>query len=142
MTSCSELEDEEDEEDTQEDAQKTSSSNTDDRDLAILEALPECMSWKEIFQLPEEMREQVVAVMCHAKLYADKTKEVKEPTRLPSQYATSNTAVSFTDDDLLLGSKPHNRPLFVIGYIRGPKRQTYLDRWWLRNQHHAQVYYE
>ena len=88
------------------------------------------------------MHEQVATTMRHAKSYADKVKEAKEPTKLPTQCATCNTTVSFTDDDLLLGSKPHNRPLFVIGYIRGPKRQTYLDRWWLRNQHHAQVYYE
>jgi len=27
--------------------------------------------------------------------------------------------VTFTDDDLLLGSKPHNHPLFVTEYIRG-----------------------
>ena len=27
-------------------------------------------------------------------------------------------AVTFTDDDLLLSSKPQNRPLFIIGYIR------------------------
>ena len=26
--------------------------------------------------------------------------------------------ISFTDDDLLLGSKLHNRPLFVLGSIR------------------------
>ena len=84
MASCSELEDEDDDEDAQEDLQKASSSNTDDRVLAILEALPERMSWKEIFQLPEEMREQVVAAMRHAKSYADKVKEVKEPAKLPS----------------------------------------------------------
>ncbi|KAK4404339.1 hypothetical protein Sango_0802500 [Sesamum angolense] len=28
---------------------------------------------------------------------------------------------TFTDEDLLLGSKPHNRPLFVIGYVREQK---------------------
>ena len=29
--------------------------------------------------------------------------------------------MTFTDEDLLLGSKPHNRPLFVSGYTRGEK---------------------
>jgi len=29
--------------------------------------------------------------------------------------------VTFTDDDLLLGSKPHNRPLFVAGYVKEQK---------------------
>ncbi|KAL0406997.1 UNVERIFIED_CONTAM: hypothetical protein Slati_4013600 [Sesamum latifolium] len=28
------------------------------------------------------------------------------------------STITFTDGDLLLGSKPHNRPLFVAGYVR------------------------
>ncbi|KAL0302096.1 UNVERIFIED_CONTAM: hypothetical protein Sangu_2501200 [Sesamum angustifolium] len=31
------------------------------------------------------------------------------------------STITFTDDDLLLGSKPHNRPLFVAGYVREQK---------------------
>ncbi|KAL0456183.1 UNVERIFIED_CONTAM: hypothetical protein Slati_0957500 [Sesamum latifolium] len=31
------------------------------------------------------------------------------------------STVTFTDEDLLLGSKPHNRPLFVNGYVREQK---------------------
>ena len=34
--------------------------------------------------------------------------------------------MSFIDDDLLLGSKPHNRPLFVTGYVRGQKVKRIL----------------
>ncbi|CAA0836876.1 Unknown protein, partial [Striga hermonthica] len=33
----------------------------------------------------------------------------------------NDAAVTFTDEDLLLGSKPHNRPLFVTGYTRKRK---------------------
>ena len=29
--------------------------------------------------------------------------------------------LTFTDEDLLLGSKPHNRPLYVFGYAREQK---------------------
>ena len=29
--------------------------------------------------------------------------------------------LTFTDEDLLLGSKPHNRPLYVYGYAREQK---------------------
>ena len=29
--------------------------------------------------------------------------------------------MTFADEDLLLGSKPHNRPLFVSGYTRGER---------------------
>ena len=30
----------------------------------------------------------------------------------------STTRINFSDEDLLLGSTPPNRPLFVVGYIR------------------------
>ncbi|CAA0817210.1 Unknown protein, partial [Striga hermonthica] len=33
----------------------------------------------------------------------------------------NNASVTFTDEDLMLGSKPHNRPLFVTGYTREKK---------------------
>jgi len=39
----------------------------------------------------------------------------------PFQCASHNIVVTFTDDDLLLDSKPHNRPLFVNGYITEQK---------------------
>ncbi|KAK4400662.1 hypothetical protein Sango_1172300 [Sesamum angolense] len=31
------------------------------------------------------------------------------------------STINFTDEDLLLGSKPHNHPLFVAGYVREQK---------------------
>ncbi|KAK4400679.1 hypothetical protein Sango_1174000 [Sesamum angolense] len=31
------------------------------------------------------------------------------------------STITFTNEDLLLGSKPHNRPLFVVGYVREQK---------------------
>ncbi|KAK4381927.1 hypothetical protein Sango_2919800 [Sesamum angolense] len=31
------------------------------------------------------------------------------------------STITFTDEDLLLGSKPHNRPLFVAGYVHEQK---------------------
>jgi len=84
MVSYSELEDENSEEDVQEDVQEVSALSTDDKVLAVLEVLPKRMSWKQIFHLPEEMREQVVIALHHAKLYADKVKAVKEPAKLPA----------------------------------------------------------
>jgi len=119
MVSCSELKDEDCEEDVQADVQEASAPSTDDKFLAVLEVLPEHMSWKQIFHLPKKMCEQVVIALHHAKLYADKVKLVKEPA--PVQCATCNIMVSFTDENLLLGSKPHNRSLFVTGYIKGQK---------------------
>jgi len=84
------------------------------------------MSWKQIFHLPEEMCEQIMVALHHAKLYVDKVKPVKAPTKLPAQCATCNTTMSFTDEDLLLGSKPHNRPLFITSYIKGKKVKRIL----------------
>ena len=37
------------------------------------------------------------------------------------QCANCHGKITFTNEDLLLGSKPHNRPLFVFGYIREEK---------------------
>ncbi|KAL0411451.1 UNVERIFIED_CONTAM: hypothetical protein Slati_3734800 [Sesamum latifolium] len=39
-------------------------------------------------------------------------------------YSNANecmSTITFTDEDLFLGSKPHNRPLFVAGYAREQK---------------------
>uniref|UniRef100_A0A2N9G5F2 Uncharacterized protein n=1 Tax=Fagus sylvatica TaxID=28930 RepID=A0A2N9G5F2_FAGSY len=38
-----------------------------------------------------------------------------------AQCANCHGKITFTDEDLLLGSKPHNRSLFVFGYIREEK---------------------
>ncbi|KAL0393045.1 UNVERIFIED_CONTAM: hypothetical protein Sradi_2527300 [Sesamum radiatum] len=39
------------------------------------------------------------------------------------------STITFTDEDLLLGSKPHNRPLFVAGYVREQKvNRILIDR--------------
>ena len=79
-----------------------------------------------MFHLHKETCEQLVVALHHAKLYVDKVKAVKEPAKLPTQCTTYNTAISFTDEDLLLGSKPHNHPLFVTGYIQGQKVKRIL----------------
>ncbi|KAL0323625.1 UNVERIFIED_CONTAM: hypothetical protein Sangu_1981800 [Sesamum angustifolium] len=39
------------------------------------------------------------------------------------------STITFTDEDLLLGSKPHNSPLFVAGYVREQKvNRILIDR--------------
>jgi len=50
------------------------------------------------------MLEQIIIVICQAKVYADKLNDAPL-TRSPVQCATCKTAVTFTDDDLLLDSK-------------------------------------
>jgi len=114
MTSCSELEEDEDEGSDK----QGESPRIADKTLTILEALPARMGWGQIFCLLDEMRQHIVAALQHPELYADKIKGVGASTEGPVQCASYNTAVTFTDDDLLLGSKPYNRPLFVTGCIR------------------------
>ena len=68
--------------------------------------------------MPEEIRQHVVAVLQPPKLYVGKVRDVGQSVKDVAHYTTCNAAITFTDDDLLLGSKPHNRPLFVTSYIR------------------------
>ena len=45
-----------------------------------------------------------------------------------AHYDACNITITFIDDDLV-GSKPHNHPLFVTGYIREQKvKRILVDR--------------
>jgi len=68
----------------------------------------------------------MVIALQHLEIYAERVKAVVEMLKTPVQCASYNMAVTFTDDELLLGSKPHNRPLFVAGYIKEQKVETIL----------------
>ncbi|WP_168415612.1 hypothetical protein [Acinetobacter indicus] len=61
---------------------------------------------KELPQSPDSKIE------CHESSTVLSVEEAKEP--IPS-------LITFSDEDLLLGHKSHNRPLFVSGYTRGIK---------------------
>ena len=107
----------EDEEEGDENKLEKSSEN-EVRALTIPEALPACMGWRQILNLLEEVRQQIVVALQHLELYADKVKDAGPSIKDAAQYVVCNTTITFSDDDLLLGSKPHNHPLFVTGYIR------------------------
>ena len=118
MTSCFEFNDNDNETNEEENSKKTLPRKRGDKVLTILEALLVYMGWQQIFYLPGTTCEQIVAAIHHAKLYADKVKNIPFMSS-PTQCVTCNTAVTFTDDDLLLGSKPHNCLLFVTRHIQG-----------------------
>ena len=59
ITSCFKLDDD-DEMSEEQNIKKASPSKRDDKILTILEALPAHMGWKQIFNLLEEMREQLI----------------------------------------------------------------------------------
>jgi len=44
-----------------------------------------------------------------------------------AHYAACNIAITFMDDDLLLGSKLHNHPIFLTDYIREQKVRILVD---------------
>jgi len=72
MISCYDTEDEQ--EGDEERLEKPSES--EDKTLTLLEALPTCMNWRQIFNLLEEVCRHVVVALQHPKLYADKVKDV------------------------------------------------------------------
>ncbi|KAM1024998.1 hypothetical protein ACFX2C_038216 [Malus domestica] len=88
------------------------------------EGLPTHFSIEEALQLPKKIRRALVAI-----LTSPNDHEVQEskneglrlrPHECAICCATEDT-IHFTDEDLLLGSKPHNRILFVSGYVNEHK---------------------
>ncbi|XP_074313671.1 uncharacterized protein LOC141648860 [Silene latifolia] len=94
--------------------------------VVALDALPTNMGWKQIFHLPKEKLQLIIQGLEKPELYAGKMKEKIEPLEQSTGCVSCNAALSFSDEDLLLGSKPHNRPLYVSGYIRGQKVKRIL----------------
>ena len=71
----------------------------------------------------------MIIALRHPEIYADKVKGVVEMLEIPIQCASCNTTITFTDDYLLLGLKPHNRPRFVTGYVKERRLTTsFIDR--------------
>ena len=68
-----------------------------------------------MLQLPNEMRNALIQVLKNPTLYAIKINEAKRLENESHNYAKCCVAITFIDKDLQLGSKPYNRPLFVIG---------------------------
>ena len=86
--------------------------------VASLQHLPSLFSNHEMLQLPNEMRNALIQVLKNPTLYATKINGAKKLEDESHNWAKCCATITFTDEDLQLGSKPHNRPLFVIGYIR------------------------
>ena len=117
MISCFELEEETDEEG----ASKENCSGKTNKTMPTLEVMPICLNWGQIFSLPNMTRQHMVIALQHPEIYAERVKGVVEMSETPVQCSSYNMAVTFTDDDLILGSKPHNRPLFGAGFIKEQK---------------------
>ncbi|XP_074304433.1 uncharacterized protein LOC141639153 [Silene latifolia] len=88
--------------------------------IKALNALLANMGWRQIFHLPKEKRQIILQGLDKPELFG-KMKDVGEHAEPSTQCVSCNAALTFSDEDLLLGSKPHNGPLYVSGYIRGQK---------------------
>ena len=63
------------------------------------------------------MRNALIQVLKNPILYATKINGAKRLENESHNCAKCCATITFTDENLQLGSKPHNRTLFVIGYI-------------------------
>ncbi|KAM1845078.1 hypothetical protein ACFX13_019412 [Malus domestica] len=70
------------------------------------------------------MRRALVAVLASLDVHEVQESNYEGLKFRPHEYATccaAHDTINFTNEDLLLGSKPHNRPLFVSGYVKEHK---------------------
>ncbi|KAM1575819.1 hypothetical protein ACFX10_032213 [Malus domestica] len=95
-----------------------------EKTLTFGEGLPTHCSIEEALQLPKKIRRALVAVLASPNDHEVQERKNEGLRLQPYECATSCAAkdtIHFTDEDLLLGSKPHNRHLFVFGYVREHK---------------------
>ncbi|KAM2246208.1 hypothetical protein ACFXTI_007051 [Malus domestica] len=88
------------------------------------EGLPTHFSIEGALRLPKKMRKALAAVLASSddhEVQESKNKNLKLQPHECATYCAAEDAIHFTDEDLLLGSKPHNRPLFISGYVREHK---------------------
>ena len=71
-----------------------------------------------MLQLPNEMQNALIQVLYNPTLYATKIKGAKRLEDESHNCAKCCAIITFTNEDLQLGLKQHNRPLFVTRYIR------------------------
>ncbi|KAM2923004.1 hypothetical protein COP2_039292 [Malus domestica] len=92
--------------------------------LTLEEGLPTHFSIKEALQLPKKIRRALVAILASPNDH-EVQESKNEGLRLrPHECAiccAAEDTIHFTDEDLLLGSKPHNHLLFVSGYVNEHK---------------------
>ncbi|CAL2226290.1 unnamed protein product [Prunus armeniaca] len=80
-------------------------------------------------QLPEVIRIALVKALTDLNTHPNKirTTERLEPKSEDHAICCATCAsITFTDEDLLLWSKPHNRPLFMSRYVREQKLSLML----------------
>ncbi|CAL5441882.1 unnamed protein product [Camellia sinensis] len=94
--------------------------------LTTLKELPPRFSLREASQLPRFVQLALVRVLEDLRKYEFVVNELDYPEVNSITSVPCCTTVTFTNEDLQLGSKPHNRPLFVSGFISEQKVKCIL----------------
>ncbi|KAI5342408.1 hypothetical protein L3X38_010283 [Prunus dulcis] len=122
MTTCYQVDDE--------DVSKgRSETHEEQKALTQVEDSPSHFNIEEVVELPEAIRIALVKTLMDLNIHPNQIREAKklEPESQDRAICCATCAsITFTDEDLLLGSKPHNRPLFVSGYVREQKLSRML----------------
>ncbi|KAM1857868.1 hypothetical protein ACFX14_007928 [Malus domestica] len=95
-----------------------------EKTLTLEEGLPTHFSIEEALRLPNKMQRALAAVLESPNDHEAQEGKDEGLKLRPHECATCcaiEDVIHFTDKDLLLGSKPHNRHLFVSGYVREHK---------------------
>ncbi|CAL2257471.1 unnamed protein product [Prunus armeniaca] len=102
-------------------AKKSSQSHAIKYDiLAHLKGILAPLSVYETLQMSRELREALVMALMSLDLYKSCFKSADVHTTETSKFCASClVAITFGEDDLLLRSKFHNRPLYVTGEVGG-----------------------
>ncbi|KAM2675582.1 hypothetical protein EV1_002329 [Malus domestica] len=109
---------------TEEPSKSKDTTTEGEKTLTLEEGLPTHFSIEEALRLPKKMRIALAAALESPNEHEVQESKNEDLKLRPHECATCcaiEDAIHFTDEDLLLGSKPHNRPLFVSGYVKGHK---------------------
>ncbi|CAL2265955.1 unnamed protein product [Prunus armeniaca] len=82
---------------------------------------PSHFNIEEKVELPEAIRVALVKALMDLNIHPNRIREAEKLEHESQNRAiccATCASITFTDEDLLLGSKPHNRLLFVSGYVR------------------------
>ncbi|KAI5312980.1 hypothetical protein L3X38_042154 [Prunus dulcis] len=111
MTTCYQVDDEDL-------SEGRSETHEEQKVLTQIEYSPSHLNVEEVVELPEAIRIALVKTLMDLNIHPNQIREAKklEPESQDRAICCATCAsITFTDEDLLLGSKPHNRPLFVSG---------------------------
>ncbi|XP_039130916.1 LOW QUALITY PROTEIN: uncharacterized protein LOC120267326 [Dioscorea cayenensis subsp. rotundata] len=86
--------------------------------LAHLKKVPALLSMNDALMMSTEVRESLIHALQNPEEYQAYFAEIN---MTEAMYATHTVSISFTDEDLLLGTVEHNRPLYVTGSCDGIK---------------------